>query len=70
MTDLNESLIAEFRHETATTLRMLERVPADALDWRPHEKSRTLGEIHYISRTFPVSSSRRSIVTNLTAASI
>ncbi len=45
MTDLNESLIAEFRHETATTLRMLERVPADALDWRPHEKSRTLGEI-------------------------
>ncbi len=45
MTALNESLIAEFRHETATTLRMLERVPAGAFDWRPHEKSRTLGEI-------------------------
>ncbi len=43
--ELNESLIAEFRHEAATTLRMLERIPADALEFRPHEKSRTLGEI-------------------------
>lgn len=43
--ELNESLIAEFRHETATTLRILERIPDDSLDFRPHEKSRTLGEI-------------------------
>lgn len=43
--ELNESLIAELRHETAATLRLLERVPSEALGFRPHEKSRTLGEI-------------------------
>ena len=41
---LNESLMAELLHEAPTTRRMLERVPEDRLAWRPHEKSRTLGE--------------------------
>jgi len=36
-----ESLIAEFEHEAQTTRRHLERLPADKLDWRPHEKSFT-----------------------------
>jgi uncharacterized damage-inducible protein DinB len=42
--NLNESLAAELQYEAATTRRMLERVPEAALAWRPHEKSRTLGE--------------------------
>jgi uncharacterized damage-inducible protein DinB len=42
---LNEPIIAEFRHEATTTRKMLERVPQGSLSWKPHEKSRTLGEI-------------------------
>jgi uncharacterized damage-inducible protein DinB len=42
---LCEPIVAELRHEAATTRRMLERVPEASLAWRPHEKSRTLGEV-------------------------
>ncbi len=40
-----DSILAELQHEAATTRKMLERVPQDKLAWKPHEKSRTLGEI-------------------------
>lgn len=40
-----DSILAELRHEAATTHKMLERVPQDKLAWKPHEKSRTLGEV-------------------------
>ena len=43
--NLNEPLIAEIQLEAASTRKMLERVPQDSLAWKPHEKSRTLGEI-------------------------
>lgn len=36
------ALLPEFDHEMAGTRRMLERVPDEHLDWRPHEKSFTL----------------------------
>jgi len=36
---LSASLLPEFDHECATTRKVLERVPDDALDWKPHEKS-------------------------------
>ena len=42
--NLNESIAAELQHEAATTRKMLERVPQASLMWKPHEKSRTLGE--------------------------
>jgi uncharacterized damage-inducible protein DinB len=38
-------LLAEFEQELQTTRRFLERVPADKLAWRPHEKSMTAGEL-------------------------
>lgn len=38
---LSEILSHEFAHEAKTTRRMLERLPADKLDWRPHAKSFT-----------------------------
>jgi uncharacterized damage-inducible protein DinB len=37
------SLLPEFDHEMANTRRVLERVVADRMDWRPHEKSWTMG---------------------------
>ena len=39
------ALAAEFRKEARTTRRVLERVPAGKLDWRPHPKSMTLGRL-------------------------
>jgi uncharacterized damage-inducible protein DinB len=38
-----ESLLPEFDQETANTRKMLERVPEEKFDWRPHPKSGTLG---------------------------
>ena len=40
-----QSFIPEIEQEAATTRRVLERVPADKLDWRPHEKSMSLGQL-------------------------
>jgi uncharacterized damage-inducible protein DinB len=34
-----QSLLPEFDHEMANTRECLSRIPADKLDWRPHEKS-------------------------------
>ena len=38
-----ELLLPEFDTEMANTRKTLERVPADKWDWKPHEKSGTLG---------------------------
>ena len=40
---LSDALLPEFDQEMKNTRRTLERVPEDKLDWRPHEKSTTLG---------------------------
>ena len=40
---LSDSLLPEFDHEMANTRKTLERVPEEKFDWRPHEKSMTLG---------------------------
>ncbi|MBZ5856220.1 DinB family protein [Flavihumibacter profundi] len=39
---MNSALIAEFKQESANTRKMLERVPQEHFDWKPHEKSMTL----------------------------
>ena len=38
-------LAAEFERESAITRRVLERVPTGRLDWQPHAKSMTLGQL-------------------------
>jgi uncharacterized damage-inducible protein DinB len=38
-------LFPDLESELATTRRMLDRVPNGSNDWRPHAKSRTLGEL-------------------------
>lgn len=34
-----DALLAEYDREMAVTRRLLERIPADRLDWKPHPKS-------------------------------
>jgi uncharacterized damage-inducible protein DinB len=38
-----ETLLPEFDQEMASTRKVLERVPEDKIDWRPHPKSNTIG---------------------------
>jgi len=40
-----EDLLQELEQETQTTRRVLESIPEDKLAWRPHERSRSLGEL-------------------------
>ena len=40
-----EPLVQELEQEAAATRRFLERLPADKLDWKPHDKSMTLGQL-------------------------
>jgi uncharacterized damage-inducible protein DinB len=42
---LKDTLLAEFDHEMGTTRRVLERIPDEQFDWKPHAKSRSLGEL-------------------------
>lgn len=42
---LKDTLLAEFDHEMGTTRRLLERIPDEKLDWKPHEKSMSLGAL-------------------------
>lgn len=40
-----QALISELEAETPATRRVLERVPGEKLDWRPHAKSMSLGQL-------------------------
>jgi uncharacterized damage-inducible protein DinB len=40
-----EPMLNEFRDEAKITRRVLERVPADKLAWKPHPKSMCLGQL-------------------------
>ena len=42
---IKDAIIAELKHESSMTKKMLERVPLDRGDWKPHEKSMTLGRL-------------------------
>jgi uncharacterized damage-inducible protein DinB len=43
MMSLSEMIMPEFEQEMANTLRTLERVPDQKFEWKPHEKSTSLG---------------------------
>src|SRR5438132_660182 len=45
MTKMLEPMLGEFREEAKITRRVLDRVPADKLSWRPHPKSMSLGQL-------------------------
>jgi uncharacterized damage-inducible protein DinB len=40
-----DAIRGEFANESATTRRLLERVPEASLGWKPHERSMTLGRL-------------------------
>ena len=40
-----ESFLKELEREAKTTRKMLERVPDDKFDWKPHEKSMSLRQL-------------------------
>jgi uncharacterized damage-inducible protein DinB len=39
------AMLQELEQEAHTTRRLLERVPGDRLEWKPHPKARTLGQL-------------------------
>jgi len=48
-----ETLFSEFEQEMKTTRRMLERVPTDKGQWKPHEKSFSMGHLAQLVSWMP-----------------
>lgn len=42
---IKKSYLIELEQETKNTRRILDQIPDDKLDWRPHQKSMSLGEL-------------------------
>lgn len=55
---LNELLLPEFDREMANMRKTLERVPDDRFDWKPHEKSTTMGKLAAHLATLPTFAER------------
>ena len=50
---LSQKLLAEFDQEMTTSRRLIERVPSDKGDWKPHEKSFSLAHLTQLVSTMP-----------------
>jgi len=53
MTTTLAAMLEEFQEEAAVTRRVLNRVPADKLAWKPHAKSMSLGQLAIHVATVP-----------------
>ena len=42
---ISETLIADYEAQLAATRRLLEAAPQDRYDWKPHDKSMSLGQL-------------------------
>lgn len=42
---ISDVILAEMEAEAQTTKRLFERLPEDKLSWKPHQKSRSLGQL-------------------------
>ena len=49
-----DALLPEFDHEMTVTRKLLERIPEDKFDWKPHDKSMSLGQLAQHVATIPV----------------
>lgn len=58
MTTMLAPMLEEFQEEAAITRRVLNRVPADKLAWKPHAKSMSLGQLAIHIATVPGSLAR------------
>jgi uncharacterized damage-inducible protein DinB len=68
MTQAAQALIAELDQEAQAARRLLERVPADRLAWRPHRKSMTLGQLAHHVAHIPGDLARLSALEEFDAA--
>jgi uncharacterized damage-inducible protein DinB len=68
MADVAQPYISELEQEAKSTRRVLERVPADRLDWQPHPKSMTLGQLALHVASIPGSIARLGRLDGLDAA--
>lgn len=50
---LADLLLPEFDAEIATTRKVIERVPDDRIEWRPHAKSFPMGHLAQLVATIP-----------------
>jgi uncharacterized damage-inducible protein DinB len=48
-----ESLLPEFDQEMATTRKVLQRVPSEAVQWKPHPKSFSMGHLAQLVSWMP-----------------
>jgi len=48
-----DALLPEFDHEMTRTRKVLERVPEERFDWKPHQKSFSLGALAMHVATLP-----------------
>ena len=64
---VRQGMMKEIEHEGAETKKMLERVPFDKFNWKPHEKSKTLGELATHVAEIPRWTSRILTSTDFTA---
>lgn len=48
-----QSMLPEFDQEMATTRKLLERVPSDKVEWKPHPKSFALGHLAQLVAWMP-----------------
>ena len=51
---LIDALLPEFDHEMTVTRKLLERVPEDRFDFKPHQKSYSLGQLAQHVATVPM----------------
>jgi uncharacterized damage-inducible protein DinB len=58
MTKMLEPTLSEIREEAVITKRILERVPAEKLSWKPHQKSMSLGQLAFHVASIPGSLSK------------
>jgi uncharacterized damage-inducible protein DinB len=65
-----QALIAELEAESPATRRVLERIPGDRLDWRPHPKSMSLGQLAQHVAALPGAMSRMAAQDGLDAATV
>ena len=42
---INQAFISELDYEFVSTRKLLERIPTDKFDWKPHEKSMSMGQL-------------------------
>ena len=70
MPNPTQAFAKELEREAVSTRRILERVPADQLDWQPHPKSMTLGQLALHLAGIPGSISRLGQLDGLDASTV